>query len=389
VTAVSELVGPHQPVWSEPALMAGTLDSLRWLPPLVEAADCARLLDELGAVARGERVVLQAGDCAELFADSAPDRVRAKAGQLHELGALLRRAGRTPVLIGRLAGQYAKPRTRQLEAGDDGAAIPVYLGDAVNDRAATAAGRRPDPRRLLLAYAHAARGLRTLAAGPAAYTSHEALLLEYERALLRPDPVRGGEYASSAHTVWIGERTRHAAGPHVRFAAGITNPVGLKVGPDADPVEVAAVVSLLATGAAPGRLALVVRMGADRIADRLPAVVRAIGEQASRVVWLSDPMHGNTVRSGHGLKTRVMARMAEEVERFCAVLHRHGLHPGGLHLEITPDDVSECVDGPADLATGPVPARYLSACDPRLNPGQARALVARFTDIVSRRSTRP
>jgi 3-deoxy-7-phosphoheptulonate synthase len=389
MTAVSELVGPHQPVWSEPTLVRDTLDSLRWLPPLVEAADCARLLGELAAVIRGERVVLQAGDCAELFADSAPDRIRAKAAQLHELGGLLRRAGPAPVLIGRLAGQYAKPRTQQLEAGDHGAAIPVYFGDAVNDRAATAAGRRPDPRRLLLAYAHAARGLRTLASGPATYTSHEALLLEYERALLRPDPVRGGQYASSAHTVWIGERTRDAGGPHVGFAAGITNPVGVKVGADADPVGVAALVSRLAGGAAPGRLSLVVRMGADRVGARLPAVVRALGDQAARVVWLSDPMHGNTIRSAHGLKTRVLARMAEEVERFCAVLHRHRLHPGGLHLEITPDDVSECVDSAADLATGPAPARYLSACDPRLNPGQASALVARFTDIVSRRSTRP
>lgn len=382
MTAVSDLIGPHQPVWSEPDLLRKTLDSLRWLPPLVEAEDCARLADELVTVSRGESVVLQAGDCAELFTDSAPGRIRAKAAQLHELGRCLRRAGRTPVLVGRLAGQYAKPRSRRVDTGDNGIEVPVYQGDAVNDRAPTTTARQPDPHRLLMAYAHAARGLRSLATGPVTYASHEALLLDYERALVRPDPVGGGVFASSAHTVWIGERTRGVGGPHVEFAAGITNPVGVKVGPDADPADLVALVSRLAWNKSPGRLSLIIRMGADRIGERLPPVVRALGERAARVVWLTDPMHGNTVRSAHGLKTRALNQMTDEVEQFCAVLRRHQLHPGGLHLEITPDDVSECVDDIANLATGPSHSRYRSACDPRLNPHQATVLVERFTDIL-------
>ncbi|QIZ37841.1 3-deoxy-7-phosphoheptulonate synthase [Saccharopolyspora sp. ASAGF58] len=383
MTAASELIAAHQPAWSEPDTLREVLDRLRWLPPLVEAEDCACLVEELAAVARGEGVVLQAGDCAELFTDSAPDRIRAKAAQLHELGGRLRRTGRAPVVVGRLAGQYAKPRSRQTEAGDDGVEIPVYLGDAVNDRAPTGTARRPDPQRLLAAYAHTSRGLRTLASGPATYTSHEALLLNYERALLRPDPVLGGVFASSAHTVWIGERTRDPGGAHVEFAAEITNPVGVKIGPDATPADVVALVARLAENGAPGRLSLVVRMGVDRIGERLPLIVQALGEHADRVVWLSDPMHGNTVRSAQGLKTRVLRRMTDEIERFCAVLRLHGVHPGGLHLEITPDGVIECVDTGADLATGPDPCRYTSACDPRLNPHQAVALVDRFAEVLA------
>ncbi len=383
MTAVSDLVGAHQPAWPEPEILRDTIERLRWLPPLVEAEDCARLAGELAAVTRGESVVLQAGDCAELFTDSAPDRIRAKAAQLDGLGKYLRRTGRAPVVVGRMAGQYAKPRSRHAETGTDDVEVPVYLGDAVNDRAPTTTARQPDPRRLLLAYAHAARGLRTLASGPAVYASHEALLLDYEHALRRPDPVRGGVFASSAHMVWIGERTRDAGGPHVGFAAEITNPVGVKIGPDAVPADVLTMVERLTWNRSPGRLSLIVRMGADLIGERLPPIVRVLGEHAAGVVWLSDPMHGNTVRSGEGLKTRVLTRLTDEVEQFCAVLHRHGTHPGGLHLEITPDDVSECVDDSADLATGPNPARYRSACDPRLNPGQANALVERFTDVLT------
>jgi len=384
VTAVSDLVGAaHQPTWPEPEVLRDTIELLRRLPPLVEAQQCARLAGELAAVTRGERVVLQAGDCAELFSESGPEAIRAKTAQLAGLGESLSRTGRAPILIGRMAGQYAKPRSHRAEIGADDAEVPVYLGDAVNDLAPTAAGRRPDPRRLLLAYAHAARALQTLAAGPAVYTSHEALLLEYEHALRRTDPVRDEVFASSAHMVWIGERTRAPGGPHIGFADGITNPVGVKIGPEADPAEMLAVVERLAWNRPPGRVSLIVRMGADRIGERLPPIVRALGEHAANVVWLSDPMHGNTVRSAQGLKTRVLRRLTDEVEQFCAVLHRHGRHPGGLHLEITPDEVSECVDESADLSTGPDHARYRSACDPRLNPGQAGALVERFTDVLT------
>ncbi|WP_238592106.1 3-deoxy-7-phosphoheptulonate synthase [Pseudonocardia sp. EC080625-04] len=381
MTATPDLMGAHQPAWPDAGALRATTGTLRWLPPLVEPEECAQLLDDLAAVTRGERVVLQAGECAELFTDSSPVRIRAKADQLYELGTRLRRTGRAPILVGRLAGQYAKPRSRPVETRDDGVEIPVYLGDAVNGRTPTVQARRPDPQRLLNAYAHAARGLRTLATGPATYTSHEALLLDYERALLRPDPFRGGRFASSAHTIWIGERTRAVDGPHIEFAAGVTNPVGVKIGPGAAPSEVSTLVARLSRGHPPGRLSLIVRMGPRHVDEQLPSIVRALGEDAPRVVWLSDAMHGNTIRSATGLKTRVLSKMIDEVEQFCAVLRAHGLHPGGLHLEITPDDVCECVNGDADLATGPT--RYRSACDPRLNPKQADILVDRFSELLS------
>ncbi|OKI17800.1 3-deoxy-7-phosphoheptulonate synthase [Saccharothrix sp. CB00851] len=370
----------HQPAWPSPEVLTRVLERLRELPPLVDAESCHALSDRLSAVARGEAVVLQAGECAELFTDSASPVVTAKVAQLHELSGRLRGSGRQVVPIGRLAGQYAKPRSHPTEMLPDGTEIPVYLGDAVNATAPTHSARRPDPVRLLAAYRHAARAL--LAMGDL-HTSHEALLLDYEHALLRPDRVRGGWYASSAHTVWIGERTRELDGAHVDFAAGIGNPVGVKVGPTATPGDVRALVERLTAGHAPGRLCLVVRMGAARIGQRLPALADALRDHADRVVWLSDPMHGNTTRSPHGRKTRIVEVMAREVEVFCAVLRAHGARPGGLHLEVSPDDVTECVDRPADLVTEPDFSRYTSACDPRLNRRQASALVGRFAELLA------
>ncbi|GAA3873260.1 3-deoxy-7-phosphoheptulonate synthase class II [Saccharothrix violaceirubra] len=386
----------QQPQWSTRERLDAVVDELRRRPPLVDAESCHALAAELEFVARGESFVVQVGECAELFADSSRARIQAKAAQVHGLCEIVEAVGLPTVRIGRFAGQYGKPRSSDTETLPDGTALPVYRGDAVNDLAPTASARRADPLRLLAAYDHAASGLNALfmrqlllpgnsglsAMLAPTYISHEALLLDFERALVRPDPVRGGEYASSAHMVWIGERTRQLDHAHLAFAAAIGNPVGVKIGPTARPEDVVAIVDRLAAGRRPGRLCLIVRMGVDAIADRLPHLVTALGESARDVVWLSDPMHGNTVRTNAGRKTRVVSDVLREVERFCAVLRRHGCHPGGVHLEATPDPVSECLATRADLASGAEPDRFESACDPRLNGEQAEQVVRHVAELL-------
>jgi 3-deoxy-7-phosphoheptulonate synthase len=396
VTSPTTQLAAHQPVWAEPDVVPGVLAELAERHPLVESAACHALRGELGEVADGRAFVVQGGDCAEPFADARGDRVRAKASQLEGLADLYEAATGTPVVrIGRFAGQYAKPRSCRTEILPDGREVGVFLGEAVNGPGPHE--RRPDARRLLAAYDHAVEALDSLflnrflpivsgtgqAAYAPTYVSHEALLLEFERALLRPDP-HGGLFTSSAHLVWIGERTRALGGAHVAFAETIANPVGVKVGPTATADEVAALVDRL--GTAPGRLTLIVRMGAGAIGERFPALLDGLGkERARRVGWQSDPMHGNTCRTAAGQKTRVLADVTTEVRSFFAALTARGLHPGGLHLELTPDPVTECVDDPAALTDrNPLP-RYESTCDPRLNHAQAEAVV-RLAAGLSRRS---
>ncbi|MEU8417333.1 3-deoxy-7-phosphoheptulonate synthase [Amycolatopsis japonica] len=389
-----EIAAAHQPDWSAPEELAAVRNALRTRPPLVDAHSCYALAGELEFVARGEAVVIQAGDCAELFSDSARHRVQAKASQLHHLCETAETAGVPTVRIGRFAGQFAKPRSCATEVLPDGTEIPVYRGDAVNGVTPTAAARRADPARMLTAYDLAASGLDALfmrqllllegGSGIGSllaptYISHEALLLDFEHALLRPDPARGGDYASSAHMVWIGERTRQLDHAHLAFAERITNPVGVKIGPNATPEELIAIVDRLATGHRRGRLSLIIRMGADKIADRLPALVAALGTRAGQVTWLCDPMHGNTKKTTTGQKTRVVTEIQAEITRFCRILREHRVHPGGLHLEVSPDPVTECVDTVAELSGALDLDRYESACDPRLNPEQAQRVVRHFT----------
>jgi 3-deoxy-7-phosphoheptulonate synthase len=397
----SGLPADHQPAWATPEALPGVLAELRGRHPLVEADACHALLSELRLVAAGRQFVLQGGDCAEPFADAFGRRTQAKAYQLAQLADTFEGLTDTPVVrIGRFAGQYAKPRSSPYENLPDGTVIPVFRGEAVNGPAPTRAARRADVRRLLAAYDHAAAALDSLffnrflpVVGDGgqtiyapAYVSHEALLLDYERALLRPDQ-RGGRYASSAHLVWIGERTRRLDGAHLDFAESINNPVGVKVGPGATAVEIAGVIGRLA--GEPGRLSLIVRMGARAIGDRFPALLDALGDRARRAVWLSDPMHGNTRRSATGQKTRVLTEMLAEVDGFFAALTARGLHPGGLHLELTPDPVTECVADLAALAEPTSLLRYESTCDPRLDHAQADAVVrsaaAAFAAIPARR----
>lgn len=398
VTLTTPRPATQQPPWPDEEELVLVLKELATRPALVSAEACHELRRRLAAAARGEAFVVQAGDCAERFAASEPDAVHAKARQLRQLGALVRQESGLPdVLVGRLAGQYAKPRSNPTETVD-GLTLPVYRGDAVNSPEPRPDARRPDPRRLVRAYDHAAAVLAALrSAGGSAppepsgapsgepgatqqdapvFTSHEALLLDFEKCLVRPDEQNGGSYGSSGHMLWIGERTRRLDGAHVHFAERIGNPVGVKLGPLAEPAEVRALCERFDRDGPPGRLTLISRMGRDAVAERLPGLVEASAPFAGRVVWLCDPMHGNTTPHVSGVKSRVMADVREEVRRFVAVLHESGAHPGGLHLEATPEPVTECVREPADLERPAAVDRYTSACDPRLNPEQAAELVA-------------
>jgi 3-deoxy-7-phosphoheptulonate synthase len=368
--------------WPSTSDVAGVEDELRRRPPLVRFADCHALRDRLARVAAGAGFVIQGGDCAELFAEVSAATTARKVHQMHDVAAVIGRAtGRPVVRVGRIAGQFAKPRSQPTESGPDGEPLPVYRGDAVNDLAATPAARAADPRRMLVAYDRSAEVLGHLSGGPV-YTSHEALLGEYEESLARVDPATGALYGSSGHLLWVGDRSRRVGGRHVDLLARMANPVAVKVGPTATVEDVAALVERLDPARTPGRLVLIARLGAGRVAELLPPLVAAArGRSAGSPgpVWLCDPMHANTVRTADGRKTRRVDDVVAEVVSFAGVLRAQGVHPGGLHLEMSPDDVTECVDATDDQ---PLP-RYRSACDPRLNPRQARRVANAFAEAVT------
>jgi 3-deoxy-7-phosphoheptulonate synthase len=381
----------QQPSWDSDEVCA----ELRTRPPLVAADACHALRRDLELVANGFAFVVQGGECAERFADAVPYRIQSKAAQLEHLADRFEElTGLSAVRVGRFAGQYAKPRSSPTETLPDGSSLPVYRGDAVNDLSPTVRARRAEPRRLLLAYDNAAVCLDALFLNqclPAethspTYVSHEALLLDFEDALTRPDARGSGEYGSSAHFLWVGDRTRQPDGAHVEFLARVANPVGVKVGPTTRPEELAAIVDLLLDGHPAGRLTLIARMGAGVGPERLPPLLTALGDRASRVAWLCDPLHGNTRRNRAGQKTRVLTDVFAEVTECFEALSSHGLWFGGLHLETTADPVTECVWTARDL-NGPLP-RYESACDPRLNAEQAEAVVALAAELVFRRTRR-
>lgn len=391
LTLGTERTAAQQPQWDDAEELVLAVKELATRPALVSADACHALRARLEQAARGAAFVIQGGDCAERFADSSPGPVRAKARQLRQLGALVgQMSGLESVLIGRLAGQYAKPRSNPTETVGE-LRLPVYRGDAVNAPDPCPEARRPDPRRLIRAYEHSAAALEALrpaeaephapaegsreGESAAVFTSHEALLLDFERPLVRQDGTAGGSYGSSAHMLWIGERTRRTDGAHVHFAEQVNNPVGIKLGPTAEVADVRALCERFAEGAPAGRLTLISRMGRGALAERLPPLVEAAGPYAGRVVWLCDPMHGNTLPHVSGRKSRVLTDMAEEIRGFFGVLREHGANPGGLHLEMTPETVTECVDERDDLARPDALTHYGSACDPRLNPEQARELV--------------
>ncbi len=341
-------------------------------------------------MAAGEAFLLQGGDCAETFAGATPGAVERKVRTLLQMAEVLAAGMDLPVVtVGRIAGQYGKPRSSAMETRD-GTVLPSYRGDAVNGMDFSTEERTPDPGRLLQAYRTAADTLarvRELTGNPAPvrqefFTSHEALLLPYEVGLSRTDPLTGRRFGMSGHMLWIGERTRQPDGAHVEFAAGICNPVGVKLGPTADPADVLALIDGLDPDRQPGRLTLITRMGAGRVRDVLPPLVERVAASAGPVTWVCDPMHGNTFSSPSGYKTRRFDDVLDEVVGFFEVHRALGTHPGGLHLELTGEAVTECVGGTPAVTLESLNQRYETACDPRLNRDQALELAAAVGELA-------
>ena len=427
----------HQPDWPDQAVLDDVTAQLRVLPPLVFAGECDALKERLGAVARGEAFLLQGGDCAETFVDSTADAIRNKIKTLLQMAVVLTYGAQVPVVkVGRIAGQFAKPRSAASETRD-GVTLPSYRGDAVNGVEFTAEARMPDPHRLLRMYNTSAATLnlvraftqggladlrevhswnsgfvaassahqryeamardidRALAFMAAAgvdpeafrtvdlYSSHEALLLDYERALTRIDSRTGLPYDVSGHLVWVGERTRELGGAHVAFAASVRNPVAVKLGPTTTPDEALALVERLDPDGEPGRLTFISRMGRDRVRDALPAVVEKVTASGATVAWVCDPMHGNTFEAPDGLKTRRFDDVIDEVRGFFEVHRALGTHPGGLHMELTGDDVTECLGGSGGIGETDLPMRYQTVCDPRLNHAQSLELAFLVAEMLA------
>jgi len=362
-------------------------------PRLVAVEEIVQLRSALARVANGDGFLLQGGDCAESFAEFSADKVRVTYNLLLRMGAMLRASGAGDVVhLARIAGQFAKPRSTEVETVG-GVALPSYRGDAVNGSAFTAAARLPDPQRLLTAYrqaqvtiellhayasasyadlpkVHREVGLKDRPSQVSMFTSHEALLLNYEQALTRFDESSGAWWATSGHMVWIGDRTRQLDGAHVEFARGIANPIGLKCGPSLSPEDLLRLMDRLDPDNEPGRLVLIGRFGAANVEAHLPALMRATRSQGRGAIWSIDPMHGNT-RIMDGLKTRVVADVVAEIASFFDVAAAEGVHAGGVHLEMTGSDVTECLGGSLKLARADLDRSYLTHCDPRLNESQA------------------
>jgi 3-deoxy-7-phosphoheptulonate synthase len=419
------------PAYPDQAALDKVLGQLKSHPPLVFAGEARNLMAALGDVAQGKAFLLQGGDCAESFAEFHPDNIRDTFRVLLQMAVVLTFAAGVPVVkVGRIAGQFAKPRSEDTETRD-GVTLPSYRGDNINSGAFTPEARIPDPQRLLTAYSQSASTLNLLRAfaqggyadlhnvhrwmlgfiadSPASekyqglaqritealefmdaiginsasvqqlrgtdfYTSHEALLLNYEQAMTRVDSTTGDWYDTSAHMLWIGDRTRQPDGAHVEFMRGIRNPIGLKCGPSLDPDELLRLIDILNPQNVPGRLTLIARFGADKVAEKLPPMVRAVKREGKAVVWSSDPMHGNTIKLQSGYKTRPVERVLEEIRTFFAVHRAEGTHAGGVHFEMTGQNVTECLGGAQGLKEVDLADRYQTACDPRLNASQALEL---------------
>jgi 3-deoxy-7-phosphoheptulonate synthase len=432
----------QQPDWPDLAELDTALHELGRRPPLVFAGEARRLTERLGEVANGRAFVLQAGDCAESFELSTADAIRDKLKIILQMAAVMQYSAGLPIVkIGRIAGQFGKPRSSGTESRD-GTDLPSFRGHIVNDVDFDEASRRPDPGRILRAYDTSAATLNllraftrggyadlrqvhtwnqefvasspegqryeTMADGIDAamrfmeacgfdldsasmsqvdlYTSHEALLLGYEQALTRRDTLTDDWYDCSAHMLWIGERTRELNGAHVEFLRGVHNPIGCKVGPTATPAEVIELCDALNPDRIPGRFTAIARMGADKVRDVLPAIVRAVTDAGHPVVWECDPMHGNTYSTDYGYKTRHFDDIVAEVDGFFEVHDAEGTWAGGVHCELTGDAVTECVGGGDSLAPEQLADRYETMCDPRLNARQSLDLAFRVAEQLKQRS---
>ncbi|MFI6579578.1 3-deoxy-7-phosphoheptulonate synthase [Embleya sp. NPDC050493] len=384
----------QQPNWRDIDELADVVRALGSLPALVSPGDCDELRLRLAAVAHGEAFLLQGGDCAELFAGPLIEPTRDKLRCLADMAAVLTSESGLPTLtLGRIAGQYAKPRSMGTETRGD-RVVPVYRGDAVNELRFDTEARTANPQRLLSAYRAAdrvlsdIRRLRTRShtlftdLGGDFFTSHEALLLPYETALTRVDPASGRTYGLSGHLLWIGERTRRLDGPHVAFAAGVHNPVAVKIGPTTTRADIAELIELIDPHREPGRLTFITRLGADAVHDRLPALVDEVITRDSPAIWVCDPMHGNTFATADGTKTRRFEAIRAEVQGFIEVHRAMGTHPGGLHLELTSRNVTECVDEHTPVRERDLHLRYETACDPRLNRGQGLELARSIAPLL-------
>jgi len=431
----------QQPSWPDEAALDATLKQLSSLPPLVFAGEARDLTTALAQVADGRAFLLQAGDCAESFDAFSADGIRDRLQVILQMAIVLSYSSGVPIVkVGRIAGQFAKPRSSDTEL-IGGAELPSFRGHIVNDIMPTAAARVPNPERLLQAYHQSASTLNLLrafvkggfadlsrvhqwnqefvsssregqryerladeidralrfmrACGIASetqpnlhevdfFTSHEALILGYEEALTRQDSLTGDWYDCSAHMLWIGERTRQIDGAHVEFLAGVGNPVGCKLGPTTTPDEVLALCEVLNPERQPGRLTLISRMGADAVAEVLPPLLATVRDSGHPVVWACDPMHGNTFTSDGGRKTRHLDAVMREIAGFFAAHRAAGTWPGGVHVELTGDDVTECLGGAEEILDTDLDTRYETMCDPRLNGRQSLDLAFRVAELLQR-----
>jgi len=431
----------QQPTWPNDDALDAALAELRTLPPLVFAGEARTLRNALARVSEGNGFLLHAGDCAESFAEFTADGIRDKLKVILQMSLVLTYSTGVPTLkVGRIAGQFAKPRSAPTEQRD-GLELMSYFGDMVNDFAFDAAARRPDPQRMVRGYHQSAatlnllraftkggfadlreahkwnlqfiasrtegrrydvlaeeieRALRFMAACGIDleseaqlhevdfYTSHEALLLGYEEALTRRDSITGDWYDCSAHLLWIGHRTHQLDGAHVEFLSGVQNPIGLKVGPDVTPEELVELCRRLDPAREPGRLTLVSRMGADGVSEHLPALLRAVQRAGHPVVWACDPMHGNTFVHESGYKTRHFDAVMHEIEDFFACCRAQEVWPGGVLVELTGDNVTECLGGGDEVRGEDLESRYETLCDPRLNARQGLDVAFRLADLVRR-----
>jgi 3-deoxy-7-phosphoheptulonate synthase len=366
---------PQQPHWPNQLTLNRVTDHLRELPALTTPADTDRLRERLAAAAAGKALLLQGGHCAETFGAASLNEVNGNVATLRQMARVISYGTTLPVIpVGRMAGQYAKPRSRPTEVRD-GLELPAYRGDAVNGPGFNEHERTPDPRRMTTAYHQSAAALERIRATDSGeddfHVSHEALLLDYERALVRTDPATGRRYAGSGHMLWIGERTRQLTGAHLAFAASVDNPIGVKIGPNTAPDDLLALARLLDPTRQPGRLTFITRMGADRIRDVLPGVIEGVTAAGLPALWVCDPMHGNTYLTDDGVKTRSVSEIAAETQAFVEIHRALGTHPGGLHLELTGSHVTECVGGSDPIRPEDLNRHYTTACDPRLNHNQS------------------